>query len=271
LIDYFYTLNKNDLKFKLTPMKNFTIFALTFMFLMIQAVFAQHTHNGITRCGTMQHLEWQKQQDPMLEGRMEQLEEAMQQWIENNPNYSDSKDLLLTIPVVVHVIWKTSQQNIPDAQIISQIDVLNEDFRRLNADTTNTPTMFQGIAGDTEIEFCMASTDPDGNPTDGITRTETTVNSFSSNNAMKYTSQGGHDAWPTEDYLNMWVCNLGSGLLGYAQFPNGPAATDGVVIRYANFGFNSPGGYPYNKGRTTTHEVGHWLNLYHSWGDDGGG
>jgi PKD repeat protein len=172
--------------------------------------------------------------------------------------------------VVVHVIWKTSQQNIPDAQIISQIEVLNEDYRRLNADTTNTPVMFQGVAADVEIEFCLATTDPDGNPTDGITRTETTVNSFTQNNAMKYTSQGGHDAWPSDHYLNIWVCNLGGGLLGYAQFPNGPATTDGVVIGYQFFGYNSPGGYPYHLGRTTTHEVGHWLNLYHIWGDDGG-
>ncbi len=252
-------------------MKKFMLLLVGTVLLMIQPIFAQHYHNGHIRCGTMQHLEWQKQQDPGIEARMEKLEESMQEWINNNQHMLNAKDLLVTIPVVVHVVYQNSTQNIPDAQVFSQIDVLNEDFRRLNSDTTNTPIAFQGVAGDVEIEFCMASTDPDGNPTDGITRTQTTVSSFSMNNAVKFTAQGGKDAWPSSDYLNMWVCNLGSSLLGYAQFPgSGSSLTDGVVIRYANFGFNSPGGYPYNKGRTTTHEVGHWLNLYHIWGDDGG-
>jgi len=252
-------------------MKHFILLTFVALFLMIQPNFAQHSHNGHIRCGTMQYLEWQKQQDPGLESRMEQLEKSMQEWIENNQYTLNAKDLLLTIPVVVHVVYNTSTQNIPDDQVFSQIDVLNEDYRRLNADTTNTPTVFQDVAGDLEIEFCMASTDPDGNPTNGITRTETSVTSFSYyNNPVKFTSQGGIDAWPSGDYLNMWVCNLGGGLLGYAQFPGGNPLTDGVVIRYANFGYNSPGGYPYNKGRTATHEVGHWLNLIHIWGDDGG-
>lgn len=250
-------------------MKHFLLAMLAFLFVHAGA-FAQHSHEGHIRCGTMEYMEMMKQQDPGLEMRMQQLEEMTQQWIEDNPGFYNAKDLMITIPVVVHVIWKLSAQNIPDAQIISQIDVLNEDFRRLNADTTNTPVMFQGVAADTEIEFCLASTDPDGNPTDGITRTETTVTSFTQNNAMKYDVLGGHDAWPADQYLNIWVCNLGGGLLGYAQFPGGSAATDGVVIGYKYFGYNSPGGYPYNLGRTTTHEVGHWLNLYHIWGDDGG-
>ncbi len=249
-------------------MKHSTLFLLALLFAFAQTLSAQHSHDGHVRCGTMEYMELLKQQDPSLETRMQQLEEMTQQWIQDNP--TGSKDLFVTIPVVVHVIWKTSAQNIPDAQIISQIEVLNEDYRRLNADTTNTPVMFQDVASDTQIEFCLATTDPDGNPTDGITRTETTVTSFTQNNAMKYTSQGGHDAWPSDQYLNIWVCNLGGGLLGYAQFPGGPAATDGVVIGYPYFGYNSPGGFPYNLGRTTTHEVGHWLNLYHIWGDDGG-
>lgn len=252
-------------------MKQFTFFALAILFFMGQSVFSQHTHNGHTRCGTMQHLELLKQQDPSIEERMQQMNEVTQQWIKDNPNYDGSKELLITIPVVVHVIWKTSAQNIPDEQIFSQIDVLNEDFRRLNSDTTNTPDDFLDVAADVEIEFCLASTDPDGEPTDGIVRVETTTTSWSMDNSMKYSSQGGSDAWDSELYLNLWVCNLGGGLLGYAQFPNsGSSATDGVVIGYKYFGYNAPGGYPYNKGRTVTHEVGHWLNLYHIWGDDGG-
>lgn len=251
-------------------MKHTILLYIVGLVLMVQPIFAQHLHDDHTRCGSMQHLEWQKQQDPALESRMEQIEKSMQEWMKNNQHLMNAKDLLVTIPVVVHVVYQNSTQNIPDAQILSQIDVLNQDFRRLNADTTNTPSVFSSVAGDLEIEFCMATTDPDGNPTDGIIRTQTTVSSFSTNNAVKFTSQGGHDAWPSFDYLNMWVCNMGGGILGYAQFPGGSTATDGVVICYKNFGYNSPGGYPYNLGRTATHEVGHWLNLYHIWGDDGG-
>ncbi|MEM7041014.1 MAG: zinc metalloprotease, partial [Bacteroidota bacterium] len=143
-----------------------------------------------------------------------------------------------------------------------------EDFRRNNADRQNTPSAFTGVAADSEIEFCLATTDPNGNPTNGITRTFTNSTSFSANDAMKFQSSGGKDAWPTGQYLNMWVCNLGGGLLGYAQFPgSGSASTDGVVVGYNYFGNTGAVSAPFNKGRTTTHEVGHWLNLRHIWGD----
>ncbi len=251
-------------------MKQTILLYIVGLVFMIQPIFAQHSHDDDTRCGTMQYLEQQIQQDPGLESRMEKIEQSMQEWIKDNQHLKNSKDLLVTIPVVVHVVYQTANQNIPDDQILSQIDVLNQDYRRLNADTTNTPAEFSGVAGDVEIEFCMASVDPNGEPTDGITRTQTSVSSFSTNNAVKFTSQGGKDAWPSQDYLNMWVCNMSGGILGYAQFPGGSTATDGVVITYQSFGYNSPGGYPYHLGRTATHEVGHWLNLYHIWGDDGG-
>ncbi|MFN4123878.1 MAG: hypothetical protein ACK4GL_11310 [Flavobacteriales bacterium] len=101
----------------------------------------------------------------------------------------------------------------------SQLDILNEDFRKLSADFPTTSAIFHGVAGDFEIEFCLATSDPQGNPTTGITRTQTTVTNFSTNNAMKFTSQGGINAWPTNQYLNVWICNLGNNQLGYAQFP----------------------------------------------------
>ena len=116
-------------------------------------------------------------------------------WIENNPNFSVKT--IITIPIVVHVVWKNPQQNITDAQIFSQIDVLNKDFRKLNIDTINTPTVWQPIATDCEIEFCMATIDPNGNATTGITRTQTTVNSFGMNgDPVKHTSDGGVEGWP---------------------------------------------------------------------------
>lgn len=175
------------------------------------------------------------------------------------------------IPVVVHVVYKTAAQNISKAQIDSQIAILNADFRKTNPDISNVPAPFAPLAADARIEFVLASVDPDGNSTDGVTRTETTTTSFSSDDKIKADSTGGKDAWDTSEYLNIWVGNLSGGLLGYAQFPGGPAATDGVVCRSTAFGDTGTAAAPFNKGRTATHEVGHWLNLRHIWGDDGGG
>jgi hypothetical protein len=126
------------------------------------------------------------------------------------------------------------------------------------------------LCGDFKIQFCLAKIDPNGKATSGIVRRKTTKKSFSSNDAVKFSSRGGDDAWPADQYLNIWVCNLGHGLLGYAQFPGGPASTDGVVILYSAFGDTLTVKAPYDKGRTATHEIGHWLNLRHIWGDDNG-
>ena len=181
------------------------------------------------------------------------------------------------IPVVVHVVHRTSTENISDAQIQSQIDVLNADFRATNADRSSTPGVFQPLVADARISFRLATTDPDGNPTNGITRRSTTNTSFtSSTDNVKSASSGGTNPWPSDRYLNIWTCgNLRSGsgqsLLGYAQFPGGPAATDGVVCLHSAFGTTGTAAAPFNLGRTATHEIGHWLNLRHIWGDDGTG
>lgn len=175
------------------------------------------------------------------------------------------------IPVVVHVVYKTNAQNISDAQIKSQVDVLNADFRKKNADVSTVPAPFQPLAADSRIQFELATTDPNGNPSSGIVRKLTTKDSFSQDDGVKSAATGGDDAWPADKYLNIWVCQLGGGLLGYAQFPGGPAATDGVVILHSAFGTQGTAAAPFNLGRTTTHEIGHWLNLRHIWGDDGSG
>ncbi|NRA97122.1 MAG: zinc metalloprotease, partial [Planctomycetes bacterium] len=172
----------------------------------------------------------------------------------------------------VHVVYRTATQNISTAQVQSQIDVLNEDFRRrTNSNASATLSQFQGLAADTEIAFCLANQDPQGNPHSGITRTSTLISSFSNNDNVKFAATGGHDAWPASQYLNIWVCDLGGGLFGYAQFPGGPANTDGVVNDYAYFGRIGTATYPFHLGRTCTHEVGHYLNLRHIWGDGGCG
>ena len=201
---------------------------------------------------------------------MEKLEAYTQKKVleKKNLQYRVDGDII-TLPVVVHVIYNTSIQNISDAQILSQIEVINEDFRRTNSDADNKWSQ----AADTEIEFALATIDPNGNTTTGITRTYSSRTSWPyEGNLMKSSSSGGVDPWDTSAYLNMWVCPLESGLLGYAQFPGGDADTDGVVMSPQYFGSSDKGtGFylsaPFDKGRTTTHEIGHFLNLRHIWGD----
>ncbi|MCK0112454.1 zinc metalloprotease [Ornithinimicrobium sp. F0845] len=176
-----------------------------------------------------------------------------------------------TIPVVVHVVHRTDEENISEEQIASQLETLNADFRNLNLDGGTVPAPFAGLRGDARVGFELATTDPAGNPSDGITRTRTTVEGFTDDDAVKAAATGGADAWPADHYLNVWVAQLAAGLLGYAQFPGGPDATDGVVITHTACGSTGTATAPFNLGRTATHEVGHWLNLRHIWGDDGTG
>ncbi|PTX60362.1 putative secreted protein (Por secretion system target) [Kordia periserrulae] len=241
--------------------KQITLLLLSFLF--VGMLSAQDRN-----CSTMDNLEYRKQQNPQLDARMQEIENQTRQYILQNGTPKSISGNVITIPVVVHVVYRTSQENISDAQIQSQLDVLNEDFRRTNADADNRWSQ----AVDTEIQFCLASIDPNGNATTGITRKSTTRTSWGTNDAIKSASQGGVDAWDTSQYLNMWVGNIGSGILGYAQFPGGNASTDGVVMSPQYFGSSAKGsGFylsaPFDLGRTTTHEVGHYLNLRHIWGD----
>jgi Pregnancy-associated plasma protein-A len=173
----------------------------------------------------------------------------------------------VTIPVVVHVVYRTNVENISDQQVQSEIEALNKDYGATNPDKSNVPAVWSNLVSDTMIRFALAKTDPNGTLTSGITRTQTTVISFSQDNSVKSSASGGADAWPSDKYLDLWACALGGGLLGYAQFPGGPAATDGVVILNTAIGNMGTATAPFNLGRTATHEIGHWLNLRHIWGD----
>lgn len=209
--------------------------------------------------------------NPAFALKQKEIEAAAGQFLQARKNLRTSA-FGDTITVVFHVLYNKPEQNISDAQLYSQLQVLNEDFNRQNADTINTPAPFLQVSGNPKISFCLASLDPEGNSTTGITRTFTNKTSFSAtNNQMKFTNQGGKDGWRPELYLNIWVCNLGGDVLGFAQFPGLTPATDGVVLRYSSIGrfpFNTfPGRY--TSGRTATHEIGHWLGLRHIWGDDG--
>jgi len=184
---------------------------------------------------------------------------------------TSSRDTLpgevIIVPVVIHVLYNTNDQNIPDQHIIDQINSLNRDFRRKNADTVNTPAPFKSVAADSRIVFCIAKTDPDGKSTTGIIRKYTRVKAFFPDDQMKYSSKGGDDTWDPSEYFNIWVCNLFGRTLGYSVMPGGNPALDGVVIQTNVFGNGPYLSAPFNKGRTLTHETGHWLGLKHLWGD----
>lgn len=241
-------------------MKKFMFTLLVLTGLMTSQAHAQRV------CGSADHFQEMMNSNPEFKSNRTLIEQQAQEYLAHPDKHLRA---LKTIPVVVHVVYNTAAQNVSDAQIQSQIDVLNKDFRKLNSDWTGTPSVFQGLVADCEIEFCLAKQDPNGNVTTGIVRKSTTTTSWSTNDAVKKSAQGGDDAWNSSKYLNLWVCNLSGGVLGYAQFPGGPAATDGVVITYTGFGTIGTAAAPFNKGRTATHEIGHWLNLFHIWGDDG--
>jgi hypothetical protein len=164
---------------------------------------------------------------------------------------------LVTVNVVVNVVYKTSAQNVSDAQITKQIATLNKDFGATNSDKSKVPAPWKGLVTDSRIRFKLHK----------VTRTQTTKSSFTHDDGVKKASTGGVAPLSPEKFLNLWVCALSGGLLGYAQFPGGPKATDGVVINYRAFGAGGTAEAPFNKGRTATHEVGHYFNLRHIWAD----
>jgi hypothetical protein len=180
-------------------------------------------------------------------------------------NRTSGAQVPIYIPVVFHVVYNTAAQNISTARILDQLEVLNDDYQRLNADTVNTPSVFLPCAAASEIHFCLAQRDPNGQSTSGIVTVQTNQTSFSQNDNVKFTASGGDDIWPHNDYFNIWICNLASGITGYATLPGGNALTDGVVLHYECVGGpNAPGTMPpFNLGRVGTHMTGHWLNLIH--------
>ncbi|MCO5259697.1 MAG: zinc-dependent metalloprotease [Crocinitomicaceae bacterium] len=246
---------------------------------------------SIQRCATIEYMNHRENVQPGYIQSTKNVFDAAKSLKSGNQAKSDETYI---IPVVVHVVYNKAQENIDDSVIFDQIRVLNEDYKRQNADSVNLRAEFLPYAGKANIEFKLANFDPNGIPTTGITRTQTTKTSFLNFGSglaedVKSTAAGGIDPWNQSRYLNIWVCNMALVIgtmempmvLGYAtppdNLPNWPAGStggmsDGVVIQYQVFGSNNPtplaGGTPYTvKGRTVTHEVGHYLGLRHIWGD----
>lgn len=213
------------------------------------------------RCASYEVLQQQLKDDPTLASRMSAIEDFTAHY-QQNPAMYKLVNGVINIPIVVNVLYRTAAENIALGQIQSQIDVLNEDFNALNADYNSVPTLFSSVKTSIGVKFYL----------DTVIRKSTTKTSWSTNNACKKSSQGGISPTSPTTKLNMWCCTLGQSLLGYAQFPGGSSATDGVVILNQAFGSRAkyPSGYyttSYDLGRTATHEVGHWMNLRHIWGD----
>jgi hypothetical protein len=239
--------------------------------------------SGQDRCGTVEVTQKLKNTKSLRE-----TDHEFESWLRQRRSRSSSRSNAsegYIIPVVVHIVHKGEAigtgTNISDAQVLSQISVLNKDYNRLNVDASNTPAEFQSVAGSINIGFVLAKQTPEGLPTSGIVRVRGTKSQWTTddNTSLKSLSY-----WPAENYLNIWVTDLSSSLLGYAQFPvssltgledgEGNRLTDGVVIDYAVFGSKADGAFnllsSFASGRTTTHEVGHFLGLRHIWGDDSG-
>jgi hypothetical protein len=214
--------------------------------------------NEIRNCAAQEVYEQQLAADPAFAKRRAEIEAYLEAYIRE---VQPRSGCIVTIPVHFNVLYKTNAQNISDAQLQSQIDVLNADFGATNGDVGNTPSIFTGVlSGDIGVAFSW-------NSSTGTTRKKTNKTSWQANDAMKKATQGGINPTDPETKLNIWVCNMAGGILGYAQFPGGNPATDGVVLDDNATGNMGTAQAPYGLGRTATHEVGHWLNLRHIWGD----
>jgi hypothetical protein len=208
------------------------------------------------QCSSYDVLQEQLKDDPTLQQRMNNIENFTKQIVENPAMGRLLPSGIVEIPIVFNVLYRTTAQNVSLAQLQSQVDVLNEDFAATNADYNLTSTYNSVKSGNIAVRFVL----------DLVNRRSTTKTSWSTNDAMKKNAQGIAPTSPTTK-LNIWVCNMGGGILGYAQFPGGSSATDGVVLDDNATGRTGTAAAPFNKGRTATHEVGHWLNLRHIWGD----
>jgi hypothetical protein len=224
------------------------------------------------KCYSMRVLNRQLKENPGLENRMFAIEKHTRTFIAgkkpsgnpgngggNNggggttppPGYTGT----ITIPVVVNILEDPAHP-VTSAHINSQIAILNADFNNNNPNTAGVPSEFASLVANADITFTLAA----------VNRKTSTRATWGTNDAMKDAAQGGIDATDPANNLNLWVCEIGGGILGYAQFPGGALATDGVVIGSDFLGENTAGGV-YGHGRTATHEIGHWLNLRHIWGD----
>jgi hypothetical protein len=234
--------------------------------------FAQHPQSP-KECGTMQMLEQAFELTPSLKTEFThqtiQFQRAVERQMTGLP-FSDLPAGTVFIPIVFHIVLN-NPDIITDAQVQAQLDVLNKDFGGMNSDSVMLPAVFKPLFGKSQIQFKLAKRTPDNEPTNGIVRTITTTPLYGTlDKSLKYSKLGGDDSWDSNRYFNVWLTNLAGGfILGYSTFPGtSPPAEEGVVIHYTTLPADSL--TKYNRGRTLTHETGHFFYLYHIWGDENG-
>lgn len=225
------------------------------------------------KCGTEEALSQRLLLQPKLANKLRLVEGQLQRQRPDNRLFRINPRV--TIPVVVHIVLPDPSV-VTNTQVLSQLESLNLDYLAQNSDITKVPAVWQALIGNSEVQFCLASRTPDGDPTNGIIRTTTSRSSFAITGAaqnVKYAATGGDPAWDHNRYINIWVCNLSDNYLGVATPPGDiyPAEEDGVVVHYRAFGNTGSAQAPYNLGRTLTHEIGHFFGLHHIWADDSGG
>jgi hypothetical protein len=233
---------------------------------LILAVFAGPLR-AQRECSSHSYLQHELLGNPNLQKEIGRIENFVQNRMSSRSGLAAKPQgaaIVVRIPVVVHILYHRSDENISDENVFNQIRILNESFRRRNADTVNTPLAFREVAADCEIEFQLATSDPQRRSTTGIIRKYTPLNLWNADDRMKFSAEAGDDAWDSNNYLNIWVCNLGRAA-GYSSFPGGPVEKDGIVVAFNVFGINRKAGY--ELGKTAVHEMGHWLGLRHIWGD----
>lgn len=208
-------------------------------------------------CGSFDYQQKALKANPALRVVMQKVEGFIQQHKTEGLLGKGEHLPLVTIPVVVHILYNSPAENITDQEVYNQIDILNQHFRRLHADTSKTPERFKALAADCDIEFKLAISDPGRRATTGIIRKYTPVTKWNSDDLMKSSAQAGDDAWDANNYFNIWVCNLNR-VQGYSSVLGGPLDKDGVVMSYNVFRYN----------KVLVHETGHWLGLKHIWGDE---
>lgn len=256
-------------------MKTSFRFLFFFTFLSVSKFSFSQNNSQLTRCGTIEYYNKLFKSDATFERRLELNRKKI------TSNNTDPRTLRIleladTITVVIHVVGSNSMQNqVTNAIIQSQIDVLNEDYQGRNADSIRIPAAFKPLYGKSKLTFALAGTNPYGEPTSGINRIiNSNIFTLATIDNAKFTATGGFDAWDPTKYLNIWIVAFeGNSVLGSSVFPGDPRDLKyhGFVCDYRAFGRGASYLYPqYTKGRTTTHELGHFFNLQHIWGDDGG-
>jgi hypothetical protein len=243
-----------------------------FLFCNSNSSLAQNAQSP-KQCGTMQMLEQSFELTPSLKTEFTnqtiQFQRSVEKQLAGLP-FSDLPGGTVFIPIVFHIVLN-NPDIITDAQVQAQLDVLNKDFGGLNSDSVMLPAAFKPLFGKSQIQFKLAKRTPGNEPTNGIVRVSTTTPLYGTlDKSLKYSRLGGDDSWDSNRYFNVWITNLAGGfILGYSTFPGtSPPAEEGVVIHYTTLPADSL--TQYNRGRTLTHETGHFFYLYHIWGDENG-